>query len=80
MLLTLGGLRELESVAYNIVLAEDHERKEKGASIHSLGDSNHSTPMDSLHSNHLLRSNTTTGERVSGLDYDDNYDDDDLDD
>eukprot|EP00604_Paraphysomonas_vestita_P002742 CAMPEP_0174819036 /NCGR_PEP_ID=MMETSP1107-20130205/2038_1 /TAXON_ID=36770 /ORGANISM="Paraphysomonas vestita, Strain GFlagA" /LENGTH=88 /DNA_ID=CAMNT_0016031815 /DNA_START=1762 /DNA_END=2025 /DNA_ORIENTATION=+ len=76
LLLTLGGLRELESVAHNVVLAEDHERKEKGSSGRSLADSNHSGSLDGHHTNRLLRSNTTNGERESGLDFDDNYEDD----
>ncbi len=46
MLLTLGGLRELEAVAYNVVLAEDIERKERG-SVRSMLDSTHSTSLDS---------------------------------
>jgi hypothetical protein len=29
--LTGGGFRELDSLAYNIVIAEDHEKKEKGS-------------------------------------------------
>jgi hypothetical protein len=31
LLLTGGGSRELDSLAYNIVIEEDHERKEKGS-------------------------------------------------
>ena len=67
-------MRELESVAYNIVIAEDHERKEKGATLQGHGDSIHSLSTDSHHTNHLLRSHGN--DRVSGLDFDDNYDDD----
>jgi hypothetical protein len=46
LLLTLGGLRELEAVAYNVVLADDIERKERG-SVRSLLDSTNSTSLDS---------------------------------
>lgn len=71
LLLTAGGLRELDSVAYNLVIAEDHERKEHGSlagsGMRSLADLSNTSLSGDQHQQGSRRRGMGMGDYLSDL-------------